>query len=198
MQIARPEVQPLVVALLPTDGSDDAACIHSYHCRILEMASQLGLLIISFAADGAASELNAQIKMDTRASDLEPVTYTYPAYGISLKAPVFKNTGPLVSITDPEHARKTTRNQPQHGTHTASLGQGHLVYRTLVQLQSVSKCGLVLSDVHNVDKQDDGAARRLFHTAALKATTYISKHEGGKNTVCISLHKDQSLSLEGL
>ena len=152
------------------------------------MASQLGLLIISFAADGAASELNAQIKMDTRASDLEPVMYTYPAYGISLKAPVFKNTGPLVSITDPEHARKTTRNQPQHGTHTASLGQGHLVYRTLVQLQSVSKCGLVLSDVHNVDKQDDGAARRLFHTAAFKATTYSE----GDGEVCI---KDEFLGL---
>ncbi|KAH9929249.1 uncharacterized protein B0H18DRAFT_874117 [Fomitopsis serialis] len=172
IKVPLPEVPPLVIALLPTDGSDDAKQIHAYHCQILDMAARVNMRVVSFAADGAASELNAQVMMDTKASSLPPFSYEYPAYGVLLKAPVFSITGPVVSIQDPEHARKTARNQPQHGTHTASLGQGHLVYRTLVALNEVPGSGLVLSDVQNVDKQDDGAARRMFHAVALKATTY--------------------------
>ncbi|KAH9919884.1 uncharacterized protein B0H18DRAFT_1122200 [Fomitopsis serialis] len=172
IKVPQPQIPPFIIALLPTTGKDDTKLIHGYHCRILEMAAQVSLPIITFAADGAASELNAQVMMDNKVSSLPPVMYQYPAFGIMLKAPVFKVTGPVVSVSDPEHARKTARNQLQHGTHMASLGRGYLVYRTLIALNEVPNSGLVLSDVQNVDKQDDSAAHRLFHTEALKATTY--------------------------
>ena len=94
----------------------------------------------------------------TTKSTLPPFTYDHPAYGIHLRAPVFPETGPVVSVTDPHHAVKTGRNQPQHGTHTASLGCGYLVYRSLVDLYETGNAGLVLRDVEGVDKQDDGAA----------------------------------------
>ncbi|KAG1722488.1 uncharacterized protein EDB91DRAFT_1240212 [Suillus paluster] len=49
--------------------------------------------------------------------------------------------------------RKTSCNQSQHGTHTVSLGIGYVVNRSL-----------------NVNKQDDGAARRIYLYEALAAT----------------------------
>src|SRR5258708_37506167 len=94
------------------------------------MAAQCKLKIISFSADGAASELSAQrLNVDIR-SELEPLTYSYPQYGIFLSAPVFKDTDPLISITDPPHAQKACRNQPQYGTHGSSLGSGPIDNRT--------------------------------------------------------------------
>ncbi|KAI0739803.1 hypothetical protein C8Q80DRAFT_1124129 [Daedaleopsis nitida] len=122
-------------------------------------------------ADGAASELGAQNLMDHEQTDLPPLKYDYPRYGIHLCAPVFSVTGPLVSVQDPLHARKTCRNQPQHGTHTCSLGRGYLVNRSLLMLYRTGSSGPQLRDVQDVDKQDDGAARRLFHHMALNAMT---------------------------
>lgn len=108
--------------------------------------------------------------MDQQPSGLPPLQYDYPLYGVHLHAPVF-STGPLISISDPPHGRKTCRNQPQYGTHTASLGTGFLVNRSLVSLYEMGDSGLVSRDVNNVDKQDDGAARRMFHHQALTAIT---------------------------
>lgn len=165
---------PQVVALIPTDGKDDAPGILELNLSLLKMSSELGLPVISFAADGAASELSSQKMMESQQSELAPLEYQYPLYGIRLRAPVFK-TGPLISVTDAPHGRKTCRNQPQHGTHTASLGVGFLVNRSLVDLYETGTSGLMLRDVENVDKQDDGAARRDFHVTALVATTIKTK-----------------------
>ncbi|KAJ3715441.1 hypothetical protein C8R42DRAFT_725798 [Lentinula raphanica] len=57
---------------------------------------------------------------------------------------------------DAPHARKTARNQPQHGTHTASLGSAYLVNRSLVDIYMLEGSGLMpLRDVDNADKQGD-------------------------------------------
>lgn len=106
--------------------------------------------------------------MDQEKSSHPPLVYENPEFGIRLCAPVFE-TGPLISVTDAPHARKTARNQPQHGTHTASLGTGYLVNRSLVDAYMLKGSGLVLHDVDNIDKQDDGAARRVFHTNVLSS-----------------------------
>lgn len=159
-----------MVALLPTTGDDDAAGILEQHLKLLGLAATLNLPILCFSADGASSELSAQNTMDKQASEFPPLTYDYPLYGVHLRVPVFK-TGPLASISDPPHGRKTCRNQPQYGTHTATLGVGYVVNQSLVNLYETGTSGLMSRDVHNVDKQDDGAARRLFHHTALEATT---------------------------
>ncbi|KAJ3489093.1 hypothetical protein NLJ89_g11559 [Agrocybe chaxingu] len=159
-RIPLPNCPPLVIALLPNSGKENAEDIHGHHLKLQAMAAQLKLPLIAFAADGAAVELAAQYLMDHTQSDQPPLTYDYPLYGIHLQAPVFSDTGPLISITDPSHAVKTARNQAQYGTHTASLGAGHLINQSLVDLYLVEGSGLVIRDVENVDKQDDGAARR--------------------------------------
>lgn len=93
---------------------------------VLDMAKQLKIPVISLSADGAASEQGAQSLMDHEKSTLPPLVYDYQLYGIHLRAPVF-DSGPLISCQDALHGRKTCRNQPQHGTQTASLGHGYVV-----------------------------------------------------------------------
>lgn len=151
-----------MIALIPTSGNDNADDIHAQHMKALKMASNLSLPVISFAADGATLEMAAQVLMDKEQSDLPHVTYDYPLYGVHLQAPVFRHTGPVVSISDSPHGQKTCRNNPQHGTHTASLGSGYLVNHSLIELFECEGAGLVKRDVHDVDKQDDGAACRVF------------------------------------
>ncbi|KAJ7194166.1 hypothetical protein GGX14DRAFT_586979 [Mycena pura] len=171
VKIPLPQIPPLVIALLPTDGTDNAAKIVEQHLLLLKMAAQLELPVISFAADGAASELAAQNLMDNQETPCPPMTYDYPLYGIHLRAPVMEKTGPVVSITDGFHGRKTGRNQPQYGTKTQSMGSEVLVNENLVQLYETGESGILHSDVHNTDKQDDGPARRIFHHQALLACT---------------------------
>jgi hypothetical protein len=163
----------MVVALIPTDGTDDANQIHELHMKLRKIGAELNMSIVACSGDGAAAELSAQGLMDNEASELEPLQYNYPVYGISVKAPVFKQTGPLVSLQDPPHGRKTGRNQPQHGTKTASLADGYVVNRSLVDLFETGESCLVRDDVVNVDKQDDGAARRFYHSNTFEATTYV-------------------------
>jgi phage-related protein len=50
------------------------------------------------------------------------------------------------------------------------MGAGFLINRLLVDLFD---SGLVLKDIKNVNKQDDGAARRVFYVMAFEATTTV-------------------------
>ncbi|TFY78129.1 hypothetical protein EWM64_g5878 [Hericium alpestre] len=184
-KIPIPKVPPSAITLLLTTGSEDAAEIHKQHLLILEMAVQLSIKIISFMADGAASELAAQSLMDSEKTGLPPLVYEHRAFGIHVQAVVFDKTGVLVSVTDPSHAVKTSRNQPQHGTHTGSEGSGHLINHSLVDLYEMGISGLIQADVKDVDKQDDGAAHCLFHYQALSAMTF---EEGGQQHI----HEDMS------
>ncbi|KAJ7742173.1 hypothetical protein DFH07DRAFT_980597 [Mycena maculata] len=171
VKVPLPHVPPQVVALIPTDGKDDAAKIIEQNLKLLQMAEELGVPVVAFSADGATSELSAQNMFDRLETDCEPFTYAYPLYGIHLRTPVFKKTGPVVASTDAPHGSKTGRNQPQYGTHTASLGKGKVVNNDLVRLQRTGKAGLLKSNIMDADKQDDGPARRLWHHAALLACT---------------------------
>jgi hypothetical protein len=49
----------LVLALIPTDGKDQAVGIHEQHMKLLKMAVPLDIKVLIMAADGAAPELLA-------------------------------------------------------------------------------------------------------------------------------------------
>ena len=183
-QIPLPEIPPIVVALIPANGKGNAEDIHSLHLQLLRMAKRLDLKIITLSADGASAELSAQELMDQEQSALPPLAYDYPLYGVHLKCPVC-TTGPNISPSDPPHLQKMFCNQNQYGMHTASMGAGYIVNVSLVALYDTGEAGLVLKDVENVDKQDDGAARCIFHTVALDATTTA---ESGVHKICNSFH----------
>ncbi|KIM79427.1 hypothetical protein PILCRDRAFT_10263 [Piloderma croceum F 1598] len=63
-KIPLPEIPPLVIALIPTNGKDTAESIHEQHMVLLKMAACLELKVLVMAADGAAPELAAQEMMD--------------------------------------------------------------------------------------------------------------------------------------
>ncbi|KAF7969844.1 hypothetical protein HWV62_25914 [Athelia sp. TMB] len=171
MLLPGPQYPPIVVALIPTDGKDGAPKIHELHKKLLKIAAGLDMHVISGAGDGAASEIAAQNLMDNEASELEPLRYKFPRYGIDIQAPVFEKTGPFFENQDPPHGGKTARNNLQHGTKASSLGRGYVTNQSLIGVYNTGRSGLVHSDVYNVDKQDDGAARRFFHATVLEATT---------------------------
>ncbi|KAG6876581.1 hypothetical protein C0993_002097, partial [Termitomyces sp. T159_Od127] len=102
--ILLPQILPQIVAVLLTISGGNSDFIYSKQIKALKMAGNLKLLVVSFVVDGASAELSPQNTMDRMASELPAITYEYSLYSIYLKAPIFKDTGPLVSITDPPHA----------------------------------------------------------------------------------------------
>ncbi|KAJ3871298.1 hypothetical protein F5051DRAFT_446368 [Lentinula edodes] len=80
IKVPIPQSPPIVVALLPTAGKEDASDIHTLHICLITMAGQLNLLIL--AADGAATELTVQSLMDQEQTELPPLVYENLPYGI--------------------------------------------------------------------------------------------------------------------
>jgi hypothetical protein len=72
-------------------------------------------------------------------------------------------------VQDPEHARKTLRNNFLSGTGLLDVGDSCVAYELLLRMQELPGHGMLKSDLEGVDKQDDGAAVRLFHSAALQS-----------------------------
>ncbi|KAJ6543068.1 hypothetical protein B0H19DRAFT_1268241 [Mycena capillaripes] len=182
IKIPLPQHPPMVVSLIPTTGKDDAEGIHALQLKLLKMAANLNMQIVSFAADGASAELAAQGLLDNYKDRtlLPPVTYTNVKYGLSLKAPVFPTTGPVVSLSDAPHGKKTCKNQNTYGTHTASLGISFITFRLLIMLYLTGCAGLKKKDIEDSDKQDDGAARRLFYFLVFLAMSEEIPDSGGE------------------
>ncbi|KAJ3897552.1 hypothetical protein F5879DRAFT_995872 [Lentinula edodes] len=82
VEVPIPQSPPIVVALLPTAGKEDASDIHTLHICLITMAGQLNLLILAMAADGAATELTVQSLMDQEQTELPPLVYENLPYGI--------------------------------------------------------------------------------------------------------------------
>ncbi|KIY61999.1 hypothetical protein CYLTODRAFT_459371 [Cylindrobasidium torrendii FP15055 ss-10] len=171
LQAPIPGLEPIDVALIPVDGKDTAITIAQVHEQTLKFAADHNITVVVLAADGAAAELGAQQQHDERSDAIDHFVYNNEKHGICLRVPIVEGHGPVVSVQDASHARKTGRNQPQHGTHTASLGTGHLVNDSIVQLWETNEAGIVAGDVFNVDKQDCSAGRRIFGPDCIAALT---------------------------
>jgi choline kinase len=75
---------------------------------------------------------------------------------------------PIITIQDPKHTKKTARNQLHSGIRLLILGNNVILYRHLLTLAQAENHAIYIRDVVNVDKQDDGAAYRLFHSDVLE------------------------------
>ena len=150
-----------MVAMIPTKGNEGAVQIAHLIRQVIEMAYTANLNILSFGADGARSEFNAQSIIMNEASDF--LEYKDSFYKIHFKVPIY-NGRPFIRIQDPKHAKKTARNQIFSGAKLLSLGIDTVRYDQLFELAHKSQHFLLKRDVLNVDKQDDGAALRTFHS----------------------------------
>jgi hypothetical protein len=81
--------------------------------------------------------------------------------------PIYRNL-PIITVQDTKHAKKTARNQLHSGARLLVLGSNVMLYRHLLNLAQFPNHALYMRDVVNVDKQDDGAAYRVFHSDVLE------------------------------
>ncbi|CAB4446643.1 unnamed protein product [Rhizophagus irregularis] len=88
-------------------------------------------------------------------------------YNVHFKMPIYQNL-PIITVQDPKHAKKTARNQLHSGARLLVLGNNVMLYRHLLTLAQAKNHAIYIRDVVNVDKQDDGAAYRLFHSDVLE------------------------------
>ncbi|CAI2174578.1 6746_t:CDS:2, partial [Funneliformis geosporum] len=70
-------------------------------------------------------------------------------------------------VQDIKHAKKTARNQIHYGTRLITFGNSTVHYDQLCDLAKKENSGLCICDVCNVDKQNDRAAFRVFHSQLL-------------------------------
>ncbi len=136
-------------------------------CR--QLCAEVGLSVISCGADGASSEQGAHNLVNASHEAKDYIHFSLDKYGIKLSIPIFPGSGPLVTLPDPAHVQKVLRDNEQSGTHLLTLEGEYLVHRTLVDLRDQPGSGMVKKDVINTDKQDNGAAIRLYHSKALQA-----------------------------
>lgn len=168
----------MVVALIPSTGTDNAKYIHNLHMALRIMGGDIGMSILGGAEDGAASELAAQNLMDHNATELNLLYFENERYRVHVHANVYAKTVPFIPVQDARHGAKTGRNQPFHGTKASSLGTRFLSAQVLMSLQATGKSRLLHNELFNVDQQDNGAARRFYDGSMLDVATVINSNTG--------------------
>jgi hypothetical protein len=144
-----------------TKGKVKAEELRDIHLEFRSLCGKAGIKLLASSADGASSETKSQ-RLMMNARTPERLSYLNPKFGVFLSCPVYPDTGPHICTTDPDHARKTARNNFLYGTHFLTLGFVYLCHAILMFFLTVIKAPLLIKDLFNPDKQDDGAARRLF------------------------------------
>lgn len=148
------------MALIPT-GNDSAKNILALHQKLIDIAADFELPIISIGSDGAAAEFQAQnLLQSTRTRNR--VQHRNSRYGINFNCPVFPKVGPIVRIQDPKHGKKTARNAAMSGARLLTFGNSTVRFDQLLTLSFQENSVMYKRDVIKLDRQDDNAAYRVF------------------------------------
>ncbi|POG77253.1 hypothetical protein GLOIN_2v1747656 [Rhizophagus irregularis DAOM 181602=DAOM 197198] len=161
LQVPLPKFPPVIIALLPNNGSDKTESIVNIHKLLLDFAQELGLHIISIGSDGAQVEFNAQTQIQ-QIKTSDRLRFNYTPYNIDFSCPIFPNIGPIVRIQDPKHAKKTGHNAAMSGARALTFGHSTIGFNHFTKLLSHLQSPMYKSDVYKLDRQDDGAAYRTF------------------------------------
>ncbi|CAG8654771.1 24961_t:CDS:2, partial [Gigaspora rosea] len=159
--IPLPKFPPVVIGLIPNNGNETSARILKIHEKVLEIAQQLSIHIVSIGADGAISEFNAQKHLMSKNTGLTQ-SFHDPIYNINFTCSVFPGVGPVIRVSDPLHARKSARNALFSGARLLTLGNYIATYDQVLDMCEQDDSILYKKDVINCDRQDDGASHRLF------------------------------------
>ena len=162
-----PKIPPIVIGLIPNNNKEKATDILAYHQKVIQYAAQLKINIISFGSDGAANEFNAQ-SMLMNTSTTKNIIFEDQLYNIKFMCPVFSEIGPVIRVQDAKHGKKSGRNALFSGARLLTLGTGTARYDQILALSKMPDSVLYMRDVENTDRQDDGAAYRIFCSAFLE------------------------------
>jgi hypothetical protein len=153
---------PVIIALLPNNGSDKTESIVNMHkLLLLDFAQNLRLHIISIGSDGAQVKFNAQTQVQ-QITTPNRLRFNYTPYNVDFSCPIFPNIGPVVQIQDPKHAKKTGCNAAMSGARALTFGRSTIGFNHFTKLLSHDQSPMYNSDVFKLDRQDDGAAYRIF------------------------------------
>ncbi len=93
--------------MIPYTGSEKTNAISALHFKLLiNIASQLGIHIISISSDGALVEFQVQIAIQ-KFSISNRLSVYYKEYGIDFNCPIFSNVGPVIRVQDSNNGKKT-------------------------------------------------------------------------------------------
>ncbi|GBB99162.1 hypothetical protein RclHR1_34330001, partial [Rhizophagus clarus] len=168
LKIPMEKIPPLIIVILPTNRESNAMEIYNLLMNVLIMSRDTDINLVSLGSDGALTEFNAQrlIMNCEKAKNFFEFHDNY--YNVHYKMPIYWNL-PIITVQDVKHAKKTARNQLHSGARLLIFGNNVILYRhLLVTLAQVKNHAIYIRDVVNVDKQDDGAAYRLFYSDVLE------------------------------
>ncbi|KAF8598388.1 hypothetical protein BDV93DRAFT_594146 [Ceratobasidium sp. AG-I] len=166
MMIPLPGMPLFAVAMRPNKGGFKSNDYLASHLLLQELAAKAGIKVLLTGADGAATEFKAHKLLRQSPGDSRLI-YSNNKFGIHISCPIWDSTGPLITVSDPPHARKGVKTNMESGTHLITLGSAYICHSVLMDLLKLPGCPLFIKDVYNSDKQDDGAARRLLHSSLL-------------------------------
>jgi hypothetical protein len=152
-----------MIAAIPTKGDTKATKISQLLLDIINMTACAEINLLSIGADRAIAEMKAQEKIMNNESVEKYLEFEDLFYGIKFRAPIYNNR-PIIHVQCPKHAKKTARNQIHYGLKLLTFGNDTIRYDQLLELAQMPNSSICIRDVRNVDKQDDAAACRTFHS----------------------------------
>ncbi|GAA5823958.1 hypothetical protein JCM5353_007350 [Sporobolomyces roseus] len=147
-----PNMPPFPIAMEVVPKTEKAEDIAAHLTKARRLMSEAGLHCISLNSDAAAVEIKAKTisLADGTFSHDSPITYHHPTLGLKITVEVRDGLAIFLNL-DVEHSRKSVRNAELSGNRSLTVG--------------------------SADKQDDGAARRVFSAQALETCTVDGKGE---------------------
>ncbi|RIB07876.1 hypothetical protein C2G38_2213156 [Gigaspora rosea] len=138
------------------------------------MAAQLKLFDFGI---GASPEFNAQKKI-MKILTLHKLEFQDNLYNIKFSCPIIEDVGPVISISDPLHAKKNAQNALFSGAQLLTFGHTTACYNHIVELSQNSDTDNILykRDVKNVDHQDDEQHIDYFILLVIAYRDFYSKY----------------------
>lgn len=173
LQIPLPQIPLIIVGIIPNVGDEDATTVCGWNKKVLELCGACSLNVLSFGSDGANVECKA---LESLLDDYEIFpssdNFKITELDVDFKCKLKINGMPFVRLPDYKHLLKTSRNAWLSGARILMMGNGyvsivnltHIVYR----IGHSTKTPMKVNDVVSVDKQDDAAAFRLFHSGTME------------------------------
>ncbi|PKY26375.1 hypothetical protein RhiirB3_389507 [Rhizophagus irregularis] len=144
LKVPLPKFPPVIVALILT-GNDSAKKILALYQKLIDIAADFELPIISIRSDGAAAEFQAQnLLQSIRTRNC--VQHQNFQYGINFNCPVFPKVRLIVHIQDPKHGKKIARNAAMSGARLLTFGNSTVRFDQLLTL-SFKKIALCISEM---------------------------------------------------
>lgn len=160
----------MVVAAVARGSKDNAASLLDLHRTLLPLLHDVGIFPISMSADGTEVERSLQTRIEGSATRVNTYVIPNPVLdNCQLRLHIYFQDGdhPFVTLQDPNHARKTGRNQVFTGARVLGFGAHAIYYAQLRDCVIGTTSPLFHRDVEKVDRQDDRAAARLTSSAFL-------------------------------